>query len=667
MRLISWISLYWLRILIVLWLISVALWTYATGFSARNIASGAFNSLQFLVLNKDIGDIKTSGLVVWGLIAMQFLLPMLASIGLIKNLFQNQLEPFYAKLCLKFKKDHIVIIGCGPVGLSISKAFCNNSDSADTVLIVDKNSENDCRTTLNDINKLNKKAKQAIWLHGDITDKHVLNAIKLEKARKIFICMGNDSQNLKTFREVNTALAATTYIPANSSRIDSPAHVNKNKRPEIYIQLVSDAARDALRDPVGWQGLAQGLPHDNISGFDMHELAAREIFNRYLPDMLKDTDHENSISQTIIIVGASAMAKALIRRSGRLGHFSSKGKLQVLWADPNVEEVATTLYAECPNLNPNVKPFELKLPENPDNSEILPSIYISTVSDHITNVLRQSKIAELSNQKLPSVVFVCHEDEAKNADQAREICAFYNRTQTSKCNKSKPVVAVQFNQKYGLSHDEQHNQTSVVQSDQKNGLSHKKPDENHQTELPHPHNGLAFRTDEILITDAVGEVLIDNKKDKLASYFNTVIYSKKDSSKCSDEWIDLKEFLKESNRDAADHLAIKLHHLVPSNNMMKRKTTEEDYLRVNEALRTHASDLSFIEHKRYCAFMFTAGFSFGAPKHLTITDSMSRKDLERLVRVNATLIPYSNLASNEQEKDKEMVLHIIGALAFRDN
>ena len=45
---------------------------------------------------------------------------------------------------------------------------------------------------------------------------------------------------------------------------------------------------------------------------------------------------------------------------------------------------------------------------------------------------------------------------------------------------------------------------------------------------------------------------------------------------------------------------------------------------------------------------------------------MSRKDLERLVRVNATLIPYSNLASNEQEKDKEMVLHIIGALAFSD-
>lgn len=625
MRLISWISLYWLRILIVLWLASLALWTYAMGFSARNIASGAFNSLQFLVLNKDIGDIQTSSLVVWGLIAMQFLLPMLASIGLIKNLFQNQLEPFYAKLCLKFKKDHIVIIGCGPVGLSISKAFCNNND---TVLIIDKNSDNDCRTTLNDINILNKKAKQAIWLHGDITDKNVLDAIKLEKARKIFICMGNDSLNLKAFRDVNTALA------------------NKNKRPEIHIQLVSDAARDAMRDPVGWQGLAQGLPHDNISGFDMHELAAREIFNRYLPDMFEDTDHENNISQTIIVVGASSMAKALIRRAGRLGHFSCKGKLQVIWTDPNVEDAATSLYAECPNLNPNVKPFELNLPEHPDNSEVLPSIYISTVSDHITNILRQSKITALSNQKSPSVIFVCHEDEAKNADQAREICAFYNRTQTLKSSQSKPVVAVQFDQKYGLSHE--------------------MLDANDQLNPSHPHDGFPFRTHEISITDAVGQVLTDDKKDLLASYFNTVIYSGGKASDCVNNWQKLKEFLKESNRDAADHLKIKLHHLIGSNDVMKTKTTEEDLLRINEALSTHASELSFIEHKRYCAFMFTAGFSYGAPQQLPITNPMLPKELERLLRVNPTLIPYSKLDSNEQKKDNRMVSHIIGALDFSD-
>lgn len=644
--LIAWISRRWLRLLITLLFVSTALWTYALGFSARNIANAAFSSLQFLVLNKEIAEINTSPVVVWGLIAMQFLLPVTASVGLINTLFYNQFDPFYAQLRLNLKKNHVVIIGCGPVGASISMAFCSKETP---VIVIDKKPDNIYRSKVVEYNNY------AIWLSADFTEAHILKAMKLEKSSKIFICTDDDNRNLDIFNKINSTISGIA------------------KRPEIHIQLVSDAARDALKDSVGWLGLTAGLQYDNVSTFDLYELAAREIFNRYSPDKFSSTDENSDVSQTIIVVGSSNMAKALIRRAGQLGHYSADGKLKVIWVDPDVESVAKSLYAECPNLNPEVNPSEFSLPDDgADYKEILPSILIDTVSDYIGNVLRQEKYKFIFDQKTPAVVFVCNEDEAKNADYACEICAFYNRIQVFETGRSQHiVVAVQFDQKFGLSHHGFQTMNSL--------------------KCTHPHEGLAFKTEEISIIESIGALLADDLKDKLASYFNTVVYNKNDPSQCADEWRKLPELLKESNRDVADHIEIKLRKLIGPNTLMQ-KASEEDSRKVDGALANdfQLRDLSMIEHKRYCAFMFMAGYSYAPKKEHDFNNwpagvsaleellrdksgvknskaeilKLKEKHWQRLVRVNPTLVAYNSLHNDEKVKDENIAKEISTAIKF---
>lgn len=614
---ISWVTQRWVRILIVLLLISTTLWICALGFSARNIANAAFNSLQFLFLSKELGETDASPIIIWGLIAMQFLLPVVVFFGLINDLFYSRLEPFFAAYRLRFKDSYIVIIGAGQVGSSIAMAFCNRGE---TVLIIDKKLDNFYRSKVDNHNLNNKKNKHAIWLSADSMDVRLLKAVDLDKALKIFICTNNDNRNLAIFNKINNSLNINT------------------QRPEIHIQLDSDSARDTLKDSVGWLGLTSGLPYDNVSTFDVFELTAREVFNRYTPDKYSPTDESSEVSQAIIVVGAGAIAKSLVKRAGRLGHFSAKGKLKVIWVDPDVELVASSLYAKCPNLNPEVTPYEFNWPnDGGDYKEILPSILIETVPDYIENALRQEKYKNILHQNTPAVVFVCHEDEGKNADQARNICAFYNRNHHLENNNlQRVVVAVQYDQKYGLSHHRSYAEGSLKSKN--------------------PYEGLAFKTDEISAIDSIGVMLADDLTDKLASYFNTVVYNKKSVSECAYEWRKLPEFLKESNRDVADHIEIKLRKLIGPNCLMKQES-DEDYRKVKESLASNnkIKDLAVIEHKRYCAFMFTSGYSYGDRKE---------KKLQRLVRVNPTLVSYKSLNGTEKEKDINIAKEISTAIKF---
>jgi hypothetical protein len=110
-------------------------------------------------------------------------------------------------------------------------------------------------------------------------------------------------------------------------------------------------------------------------------------------------------------------------------------------------------------------------------------------------------------------------------------------------------------------------------------------------------------------------------------------------------WEDLTDALKDSNRQAADHVAIKLravgYHvraLEPGRPRVERFTEPETLL------------MAKMEHLRWCAERTLDGWTLGAPS-----------DADR--RVNANLVPWDRLDPVERQKDPEQVSAIPGALS----
>lgn len=73
---------------------------------------------------------------------------------------------------------------------------------------------------------------------------------------------------------------------------------------------------------------------------------------RHSPDIYAPTDKLGEIAQTIMVVGISNMAQALILRFARLGVYSPNGKLRLLWVGKGVAETLTKMAESFPALKP---------------------------------------------------------------------------------------------------------------------------------------------------------------------------------------------------------------------------------------------------------------------------------------------------------------------------
>jgi hypothetical protein len=109
-------------------------------------------------------------------------------------------------------------------------------------------------------------------------------------------------------------------------------------------------------------------------------------------------------------------------------------------------------------------------------------------------------------------------------------------------------------------------------------------------------------------------------------------------------WEDLHDDLKDSNRQAADHVAIKLraagYHAAP----LERARARIERFSAGETLL-----MAKMEHLRWCAERTLDGWTLGAPT-----------DHDR--RINRNLVPWDRLEPAEQQKDPEQVTAIPGAL-----
>ena len=604
-RVFSWIESRWLRIAIILLAASTMLWMAVLG--EGNFASkffrGLFFSLQFIVLNKDI-DPGIDPLPFSALTFAQFALPFTVSVALIGSLFQERMMPYWVRRAMAQLDGHHVIIGYGGLGKRLASELV---DAGSTVLVVDLSAQ----TT--------RMTEMLFMLQHDALQPTLMGAVNFERAAAIYLLLPDERDNL----------ALLDSIVAKSDQLQN--------KPKIHVRFQSRHLGRLFADLAGHKGSAARSRLD-IRPFNPFDLAARGLINSFAPDLYGNIDREGSITQTVMIVGTSAIAESILLRLARIGIYSPRGKLRVIWAGDGTSDAFARLSADYPALNPNAYPKELwgdTSGASPAFFELqLPPIKVETIDAPAALSVRSGWVAKQCDHQLPAAVYVCHDSDVSNAIEARDLqVALSQRLPLPTEGGQTPqrlILAVQGHTTLGVANT--------------------------------PAAGrLAYQIEEETLDAVFAKTMVTDRADRLAMGYHAVYADPSIQS-----WLDEPFFVKESNRDLADHLAIKARYAgIDAKTVTQIVFDGEAALSEEgvEQLRQVLKDLERMEQRRYRAFMFMNGFSHGRKTAPGATPK-GQKEIDRSLRLNQTLLT-ENLSDHEKAKDSKIVEESIAALSKR--
>ena len=604
-RVFSWIESRWLRIAIILLAASTMLWMAVLG--EGNFASkffrGLFFSLQFIVLNKDI-DPGIDPLPFSALTFAQFALPFTVSVALIGSLFQERMMPYWVRRAMAQLDGHHVIIGYGGLGKRLASELV---DAGSTVLVVDLSAQ----TT--------RMTEMLFMLQHDALQPTLMGAVNFERAAAIYLLLPDERDNL----------ALLDSIVAKSDQLQN--------KPKIHVRFQSRHLGRLFADLAGHKGSAARSRLD-IRPFNPFDLAARGLINSFAPDLYGDIDRAGPITQTVMIVGTSPIAASILLRLARIGIYSPRGKLRVIWAGDGTSDAFARLSADYPALNPDAYPKELwgdTSGASPAFFELqLPPIKVETVDAPAALSVRSGCIAKLCDHQLPAAVYVCHDSDVSNAIEARDLqVALSQRLPLPPQDGRAPqrlILAVQNHATLGIAN------------------------------TPTPRL-LPYQVEEETLSAVFAKTMVTDRADRLAMGYHAVYADPSIQS-----WLDEPFLVKESNRDVADHLAIKARYAGIDAKAVTQIVFEGEAAVSDKGvdqLRYVLQDLEQMEQRRYRAFMFMNGFSHGRKTAPEATPK-GQKEIDGSLRLNQTLLT-ENLSDHEKAKDSKIVEESIAALSKR--
>ncbi|TLU87429.1 MAG: hypothetical protein FDX21_00905 [Chlorobium sp.] len=603
-------------ILGILLLGSTVLWMFSMdeAFLSR-FRKSLYYSFQFITLGKDVDGVNDPCLR-HALYVLQFAIPLFASGTFVSQLFRNRLVPFLKRVEVNALTNHHVIIGYGAFGQALAKK------------LVDKK-------------RVDKKNVVAIDL---------LDPFGLDDTNPIVLC--HDALHTDIGKIANLQHAECLYLLLPEERDNQSILKNilaSNSLKEDLRIFVRTASGDMQRLCVDWVGL-KGIHSQefDIRALNPFDIVARGIVNTYAPDVYAPTDRVGPVAQTIMVVGTSEAAKALLVRFARIGVFSPKGKLHVVWAGDGVEDAFRQLKAVYPALGADFSSVNDWGGGDKTSREyfesVLPPIKLTLLNIPAAEAIRKQSIAVMDNTRWPSVIYVCHDSDIRNLVEARDLQAALCMDKevirtTGKGQQQRLILAVQGKADLGIAED---------------------------ADLPALQN-LPYRIKEISIDFMFAKTVAEDRADEIAKgYFDVYAESHKVEDK---DWNHLKLFEKESNRDLADHLAMKARYAgigaekVTASVFYGNATLSNDECKLMEEAR---AELIAMEQRRYRAFMFMNGFIHGShPVEYDNSQKSWGKKLDQYLRVNDTLLQ-ENLPEDEQKKDDDIVDYSLQVLRLKN-
>jgi hypothetical protein len=252
--------------------------------------------------------------------------------------------------------------------------------------------------------------------------------------------------------------------------------------------------------------------------------------------------------------------------------------------------------------------------------------------------ISDGRLTALGNEQWPAAIYVCHDSDVQNAIESRDIqAALENQVAAKESSTHLPrlILAVQNHAVIGVGQ-------------------------------PVADSMFGYCIEEVCIDALCAQTVVQDRADDLAKKFDAVWSNKQEVQAA--QWNTSHYFLKETNRDPADHAAIKLRYAgVPASKVQAcvfqgsvcLDSTDTD------GLKTQVGDLEAMEMRRYRAFMFLHGFSHGQASVPTSTMQKSEaKNRDRRRRVNETLLD-AELSDAQKSKDNDIVTEMIRAMQMR--
>lgn len=497
---------------------------------------------------------------------------------------------FFRKECLLFRlwlpwrRNHVVICGLGDLGLRLA---VDGRRLGKFIVAIEKGGD---RAAL-------AKADHCgvLVIDGDACDPAVLRRARVRRAEFVVAACQEDRVNIAIAFRVGELLPTEW----------------KRKKPLVCRLLLTDASvRTLLADPGMFpSGLtAATVPRNerdrplyrvNFSDLDLYDTAARQLFRIYPLDFKPIGEQDDTIVR-LVMIGFGTMGRSIALRAAQMGHFANEAtkghKLRLSVVDRGV----AARVAELRRLYPKLEQICTL-----DSAEIDPQ------ANDAAEALEAFIKPTAGNELLTCVVCVETRGQASDKENMRLGVEIFRRIASS----SAQVLVYQHSQ-CGFA--------SVIDAA--------------ATGVEADRRIHTFGTIEEIFT---WDTLLRESEDQVARAINEDYRQQRiregaKESECL-EWEDLTEGMQESNRQAADHIPIKLravgYHDAPIEPGKKR-------------IQRFSSDkidlLAHIEHLRWCAERW-------------LDDWEHADETDRARKLSRYLVSWDELSPKDERKDHEQI------------
>jgi hypothetical protein len=415
----------------------------------------------------------------------------------------------------------------------------------------------------------------AFVIIGNATDNEILMQARVQLADKVIAITGNDGANVE--------IAVKTY------------HLIKNRKEKIQhtVQCSVQVVNAKLRLLFDKHPVFTDVYDDfEITIFNTYTNSARLLFNRFPID--KKGISKNDIKEIhLIIVGFGQMGESVLLQAARIGHYANRKKIKITVVDRTADKKAKILQGHYPQLT-SICDIEFITAEAED--------------PFILNYISKECKAEITE----TTIIIAMDNDAI----ALSCALIYMQ----KIDDNEIPVIVRMSEETGLA--------VLLQNEAKN----------------------ASWISSIYPFGITGEIckiklLNDDKMDMYARKIHddyTKQRFKEDIYKNNRNlipWEKLNPDLKDSNRQQADHIMIKLRAIGCDFISQEQKTSIFNGFTVEEIQL-----MACMEHDRWVAERLLAGWTLGA------------KDTER--RISPYLVDWNYLTDEIKEYDRESVRNI---------
>jgi len=290
--------------------------------SIRDIADALYLSLQLFFVNSGAVDIKRFS---WSFEFARWGAPLCLAVATIRAVLMLAKENTN-RLRLRFIFNHVIVCGVGQKGSNLVADLLDNHKELQVVIVeIDP-----ANTSLDEL-----KEKGAIVIIGDAADPAVLIKAKLHKASTLIALTSEDKSNLQ--------IAQIAY------ELKKPEDESSNQL-ACFIHLYDAKLR---RHFYSHELFAQ--PHLNIDArlFSFYEKAARKLLQEHFAKhQMSVASSKVDISQHhLLLIGFGWLGKSLATQAARIGCYPDGRRLSVTVVDKRAEFLAQKLYQEIPAIN----------------------------------------------------------------------------------------------------------------------------------------------------------------------------------------------------------------------------------------------------------------------------------------------------------------------------